>query len=116
MPRPCYSTIFEQHADLVWSVIRDFGHYSWAGVPSDTIIEDGRTGDSVGCIRAVRLHDRTIRQQLLAHSDLERCYTLYVVPSAAFAVPWFRGDAPGHADHRWRSRVCGMVSCLRLCR
>ena len=75
MPRPCYSTIFEQPADLVWSVIRDFGHYGWAGVPSKTVIEDGRSGDSVGCVRAVGLHDRTIRQQLLAHSDRERCYT-----------------------------------------
>ncbi len=73
MPRPCYSTIFEQPAGLVWSVIRDFGHYRWAGVPSETIIEDGRTGDSVGCVRVVRLQDRTIRQQLLAHSDHSYC-------------------------------------------
>jgi hypothetical protein len=75
MPSPCYSTIFEQPADRVWSIIRDFGHYSWAGVPSGTVIEDGRSGDSVGCIRVVRLRDRTIRQQLLAHSDLDRFYT-----------------------------------------
>jgi hypothetical protein len=75
MPRPCYSTIFEQHADRVWSVIRDFGHYSWAGVPGQTVIEDGRTGDSVGCTRVVELRDRTIRQQLLAHSDRDRFYT-----------------------------------------
>jgi hypothetical protein len=75
MPRPCYSTTFDQPADVVWSTIRDFGHYSWAGVPSETVIEGGRSGDSVGCIRAVRLQDRTIRQQLLAHSDRDRFYT-----------------------------------------
>lgn len=75
MPQPRYSTIFEQTADQVWSAIRDFGEYEWSGVVSDTVIEEGRTGDSVGCIRAVRLQDRTIRQQLLAHSDRERFYT-----------------------------------------
>ena len=75
MPRPCYSTIFEQRANLVWSAIRDFGQYSWTGVPNETVIEGGRSGASVSCIRLVRLHDRTIRQQLLAHSDSDRCYT-----------------------------------------
>jgi hypothetical protein len=75
MPRPCYSTTFEQSADQVWSAIRDFGEYEWAGVVSDTVIEEGRSGDSVGCIRAVRLQDRTIRQQLLAHSDRDRFYS-----------------------------------------
>jgi hypothetical protein len=61
MPRPCYRTIFEQSSDHVWSVIRDFGHYGWAGVVSETIVEESRGGDSVGCIRSVRLSDRTIR-------------------------------------------------------
>jgi hypothetical protein len=75
MPSPCYSTIFEQSASRVWSVIRDFGHYSWAGVPGETVIEDGKSGDAVGCIRAFRNADLTIRQQLLAHSDLDRSYT-----------------------------------------
>jgi hypothetical protein len=75
MPTPCYSTIFEQSADHVWSVIRDFGHYSWAGVPGETVIEDGRSGDSVGCIRAFRAGDVTIRQKLLAHSDRDRSFT-----------------------------------------
>src|SRR5476651_1129898 len=75
MPRPCYSTIFEQTADRVWSVIRDFGHYSWAGIPGETIIEDGKSGDTVGCVRAFRANDVLIRQRLLALSDLDRSFT-----------------------------------------
>ena len=75
MPSPCYSTIFEQSGDRVWSVIRDFGHYSWAGVTGETIVEDGKSGDAVGCVRNVQTNDRTIRQKLLAHSDHDRSYT-----------------------------------------
>jgi hypothetical protein len=82
MPSPCYSTIFEQSGDHIWSVIRDFGHYSWAGVVGETMIEDGKSGDAVGCIRNFQTNDRTIRQQLLAHSDRDRSYT-YALHGAA---------------------------------
>jgi len=75
MPRPCYSTIIEQSGNHVWSAIRDFGHYGWAGVVGETIIEDGKSGDAVGCIRDVRTSARRIRQKLLTHSDLDRFYT-----------------------------------------
>jgi hypothetical protein len=75
MPKSYYSTIFEQSSDRVWSAIRDFGSYGWAGVVSNTHIEDGKAGDAVGCIRNVRTNDRILRQQLLAHSDRDRFYT-----------------------------------------
>lgn len=75
MPRPFYSTVFEQSAGDVWAAIRDFGNYGWAGVVSETHIEDGKSGDAVGCIRNVRTNGQALRQQLLAHSDRDRCYT-----------------------------------------
>jgi len=75
MPGPYYSTIFEQNSDHIWSAIRDFGNYGWAGVVSETHIEENKSGDAVGCIRNVRVGDRVIRQKLLAHSDRNRCYT-----------------------------------------
>jgi hypothetical protein len=75
MPRPYYSTIFEQSAERVWATIRDFGLYRWAGVVSETYIEEGKSGDAVGCIRTVHTTDRVIRQKLLAHSDRDRSYT-----------------------------------------
>jgi len=82
MAKAYYSTVFDQSADAVWSVIRDFNAYSiWIDGVSDSHIENGRSGDAVGAIRNVTIGERKIRQQLLAHSDLERSY------SYAFCAP-----------------------------
>ena len=59
MARSYYSTVIDIASDLAWAAIRDFGHYGWAGVVSETHIEDGRSGDAVGCIRNVLFSDRT---------------------------------------------------------
>lgn len=75
MAKSYYSTVFEQSADEVWAVIRDFGHYNWAGIAADVHIEDGHAGDAVGSIRNVRTGENIVRQRLLAHSDLDRSYT-----------------------------------------
>jgi Polyketide cyclase / dehydrase and lipid transport len=75
MAKAYYSTILDHSAEEVWSVIRPFDHYSWAGVPGETIIEDGRKGDQVGSVRCVAIGDSNIRQVLLAHSDMERFYS-----------------------------------------
>ena len=50
MAKAYYSTVLDHSADEVWSVIRMFDHYSWAGVKAETIIEDGRKGDQVGSV------------------------------------------------------------------
>jgi hypothetical protein len=71
-----YSTVFDQPAREVWSVIRDFGNYTvWVAEVDETVIEDGRSGDSVGAVRRVRIGDRLIRQRLLAHSDVDRSFS-----------------------------------------
>jgi len=75
MAQSFYSIVLDQTADAVWSVIRSFGDYDWAGVISETVIEDGKAGDQVGAVRRVQVGDRVIRQRLLAHSDIGRCYT-----------------------------------------
>ena len=31
MTKSYYSTVFEQRADPVWTIIRDFGKYTWSG-------------------------------------------------------------------------------------
>jgi hypothetical protein len=72
MAKAYYSTVLDHSADDVWLVIRPFGHYAWAGVESETVLEDGKAGDQVGAVRRVALPGRVIRQQLLAHSDVER--------------------------------------------
>jgi hypothetical protein len=70
MARSYYSTVFEQTADQVWAVIRDFGNYSVrVGGVSESHIEEGKSGEEVGAIRNVHIGDTRIRQRLLAHSD-----------------------------------------------
>lgn len=82
MAKSFYSTVLDHSADDVWAFIRSFGDYAWAGVESETVIEDGKAGDQVGAIRRVQAGDKLIRQRLLAHSDLDRCYTYaYLEPA-----------------------------------
>ena len=71
-----YSTVFEQTADQVWAVIRDFNSYPvWVESVTESHIEDGKAGDAVGAIRNFVEYGARIRQRLLAHSDLDRFYT-----------------------------------------
>jgi hypothetical protein len=72
------STVINAPADEVWARIRDFdGLATWhSGLIKKSAIEDGRSGDQVGCVRGLWLGDGThIREQLLTHSDDERSYT-----------------------------------------
>lgn len=76
MPKAFYSTVLDHSADEVWTIIRSFAEYAWAGVPADTIIEDGKAGDQTGAVRRIDMGDGTVRRQiLLAHSDHDRSYT-----------------------------------------
>jgi hypothetical protein len=44
-----YSTVFEQTADQVWAVIRDFNSYPvWVASVTESHIEDDKSGDTVG--------------------------------------------------------------------
>jgi len=73
MARSYYSTIFEQSADDVWNVIRDFNNYPvWVDGAGESQIEAGRPGDSVGAIRNVLYNGTRRRQKLLALSDADR--------------------------------------------
>jgi hypothetical protein len=76
MPKSYYSTVFDHSADTVWAMLRDFNNYAvFIDGVSDSHIENGKTGDAVGAVRHVTLGERHIRQQLLAHSDVERSYS-----------------------------------------
>jgi hypothetical protein len=71
-----YSTIFEQSADEIWCVIRDFNNYPvWVDGAGKSRIEDGKAGDAVGAVRDVLYNGVQRRQQLLALSDTERAQT-----------------------------------------
>ena len=75
MAKSYYSVVLNHPAQDVWAAIRRFDHYAWAGVLDETLIEEGKAGDQVSAIRRFIISDRTIRQVLLAHSDLDRSYT-----------------------------------------
>jgi Polyketide cyclase / dehydrase and lipid transport len=75
MTKVYYSTVIDQTADRVWSVIRDFNSYPvWVEGISESHIEEGKSGDAVGAIRNFDAGGTRIRQRLLAHSDLDRFY------------------------------------------
>jgi Polyketide cyclase / dehydrase and lipid transport len=90
MARAYYSTVLDHPADKVWSVIRPFDHYAWAGVPGRTIIEEARRGDQVGSVRRFSNGEKTIRQILLAHSDCERSYSYAFCDQAPFPVQHYQ--------------------------
>jgi ribosome-associated toxin RatA of RatAB toxin-antitoxin module len=99
MNRVYYSTVIDQPADRVWSVIRDFNSYPvWVEGINESHIEDNKAGDAVGAIRNFSSGDTRIRQRLLAHSDLDRSYT-FESCGALGAITYYRGNG-AHQPHR----------------
>jgi hypothetical protein len=91
MPKVYYSTVIDQPADKVWSVIRDFNSYPvWVEGIRESHIEDGRSGDSVGAIRNFDDGETRLRQRLVAHSDLERCYVFESCEPYG-GLSWYQG-------------------------
>jgi hypothetical protein len=91
MPKVYYSTVIDQTADRVWSIIRDFNSYPvWVEGIAESHIEAGKSGDSVGAIRNFSNGDARIRQRLLAHSDLERFYTFESCEPLG-GITWYQG-------------------------
>ena len=88
-----YSSVFNQTADQVWAVIRDFNSYPvWVATVTESHIEGGKAGDSVGAIRNFVESGTRIRQRLLAHSDLDRSY-VYESCGALGAITYYQGTA-----------------------
>src|ERR1700726_4962774 len=94
MPGSYYSPVFENSADNVWGAFGPLVPNPGAGFPGRTIIEEGTAGDQVAAIRRVATGDKTIRQILLAHSDLERCYTYVLCDPPPFPVRNYTATIP----------------------
>lgn len=86
--RSYYSTVVQAPAERVWATVRDFnGLATWfAPAVSASEIEDGRAGDAVGAVRRFVLGDATVRERLVALSDVERRYDYEFVEPAPFPV------------------------------
>lgn len=88
-----YSTVFKETADQVWAIIRDFNSYPvWVSTVTDSHIEEGKTGDTVGAIRNFAESGTRIRQRLITLSDLDRSY-VYESCGTLGAITWYRGTA-----------------------
>ncbi len=88
-----YSTVFEHTANQVWAVIRDFNSYPiWVASVTESHIEGGKTGETVGAIRSFEESGIRIRQRLLALSDFDRTY-VYESCEPLGAMTWYQGTA-----------------------
>lgn len=91
MAKSYYSTIFEQSADEIWRVIRDFNNYPvWVDGAGESEIEAGRAGDAVGAVRNVLYNGNRRRQRLLALSDVDRTQTYAFAGEAPLPVRDFQ--------------------------
>jgi polyketide cyclase/dehydrase/lipid transport protein len=91
MAKAYYSTIFEQPAAQVWEIVRDFNNYPvWVDGAGESVIEEGKSGDTVGAIRNVLYRERQIRQRLLALSDVDRSQTYEFCGAPSLPVMDFR--------------------------
>ncbi|MEO0484968.1 MAG: SRPBCC family protein [Pseudomonadota bacterium] len=77
------STIIDAPIEDVWALIRDFNsHVHWHPAIAASHIEDGRTGDAVGAIRAFHLTTgEALREELLSLSDAERSFSYRILTS-----------------------------------
>jgi hypothetical protein len=116
MATATFSMVLDHSAEAVWTVIRPFDHYTWAGVEAETMLEDGKAGDQVGAVRRFEVGGRLTRQVLLAHSDIERSYTYAFAGRCPFPVEDYRATirvTPVAADGRsfvewWATFDCAL--------
>jgi NADPH:quinone reductase len=81
MVRVYRSTVVDAPVEEVWQLLRDFNaHDQWHPIVAESVIEDGRRADEIGCVRRFSLRDGgEIREQLLRLSDRERSFTYCIL-------------------------------------
>ncbi len=71
-----YSVVLDRSASELWDVVRDFNNYPiYVNGVTESHIEDGLSGTTVGSFRDFAMGDVRTRQRLLAHSDGERYFS-----------------------------------------
>ncbi len=84
MARSYYSTVLDRPIDEVWAVARDFNGLAtwWSGSVTESHIEEGKTGDTVGAVRCFTFGTDQIREHQLELSDLNhRCVYEFCDPA-----------------------------------
>jgi hypothetical protein len=90
MANAYYSTVLDASVDQVWTTVRDFSAYEWAGSTYNAVIEDGGRGDAVGAVRRIGDDDRPMRQRLVELSDVDRSFSYDVLPGSPIEVDNYR--------------------------
>ncbi len=77
------SSVIQTPADKVWTVVRDFNDMpSWHPLITRSIIEGGRSSDSVGCIRSLTLAvGIRVREHLVSLSVFVYSFSYAIVES-----------------------------------
>jgi NADPH:quinone reductase-like Zn-dependent oxidoreductase len=75
------STVIDAPLEAVWRFLRDFnGHDRWHPIVAESLIEDGRHADEIGCVRRFRLKEGGwLREQLLKLSDRDHAFTYCIL-------------------------------------
>jgi hypothetical protein len=104
-----YSSVLDQPADKVWSMVRDFNNYPrYIEGVSESIIEDGKPGDEVGAVRRFCYAGTWLRQRLTAHSDMDRTFSYAGLDPFHFPSG-LRADPPGPIDYEGSLRLTPIV-------
>jgi hypothetical protein len=87
MARAYASAVIDAPVEAVWATVRNFGGLSnWLPGVTRSGIEDGRDGDSVGCVRALHLADGGFCTERLLALDDARYTITYGFVQPAFPV------------------------------
>jgi Polyketide cyclase / dehydrase and lipid transport len=76
MTKAYFSAVLDHPAEAVWALVRDFNDYPrYIDGVDQSVIEDEKSGDSVGAVRSFRYGGEWMRQRLVALSDVDRSFT-----------------------------------------
>lgn len=82
-PRVTKSVVVPAPVDEVWETIREFDSIDeWHPGITDCTIEDGRAGTEIGAVRSFSAGEKSLREQLVAHSDVDRFYQYTILDGA----------------------------------
>ncbi|AUV84176.1 hypothetical protein C2R22_21625 (plasmid) [Salinigranum rubrum] len=74
-PRVRVSQVIPSSAPAVWDAVREFDSIDeWHPVIEDCTIDEGKSPVQIGAVRDFTAGDRTVRERLEAHSDVDRYY------------------------------------------
>jgi hypothetical protein len=113
MPEVYVSAVIDAPLEQVWEVLRDFNALPrWHPLVAFSRIEDDLPSDAIGCIRNFQLSGsgETIREQLLALSDVEHFCTYSILESPlpvsnyVATVRLRRITTTGRTFGEWQSR------------